>query len=690
MLRQNNQVKEDIRHLLQVRTRIMHAAEAIQRAQGETLSNARRNILKRAALYNEAYAETIRAEYAVLDSLKNNLSDTANILLPTLSQRLAIFDQSFAQSDSLWTQYLIQEQASNARLYALDPSVQTFRHSTETENSYQLSSDTLAETLIEAENAYYQGPFLNYSHGGFQGAGYVDFTNRSDDFIEWKFSTRWNGWHLITFHYANSGSTDRPLLIRVDGMVVDSTWSFPSLRPLGWDHWVDNQPLKLHLEAGIHTLRLVAIGQSGANLDYLKVVAPAPYADSLSLPVSFRQEGIIDDTATVAVAQKALEKRAEINTMNGVEDILNAANNGVSKILQQILRRNDQLLRQDVTQLQWQLKKTNLFNFTSVALVALLAILATYLVLRSLHHSIARPVQQIQRLCQGETTVTIDATRDELNAVVQASNQLSDHLNQASEFARQVGEGNLSHPFKLSGENDVLGTALLQMRDKLHTIAQEDRKRNWQSEGLGQFAELLRKNHQDQRALAVAIVTHLVKYVKANQGGLFLHNDQQEEHSCLEMMGCYAYDRRKYLTKQIAIGEGLVGQTFLEGETIYLTEIPDSYLTIRSGLGGANPQSLLLVPIKTDKETLGVVELASFQEFAEYEIDLVEKIAQMVASSVLNLRMNERTKILLAETQAQTQALREQEEELRQNMEEMQATQEQLRRDTQSSDTATN
>lgn len=247
-----------------------------------------------------------------------------------------------------------------------------------------------------------------------------------------------------------------------------------------------------------------------------------------------------------------------------------------------------------------------------------------------------------------------------------------------SEFIEAMASGNYSIELA-SDKNDELSTTLVSMRDKLKSNAEEDQRRNWATSGLAQIGEILRSN-SSSADLYDSIVKFVVKYTKSNQAGLFILNDDDSQNVYLELVACYAFERKKFLTKRVDLGQGLVGQCFMEKERIHLREVPQDYVRITSGLGGENPNSCLLVPLKVNEKIYGVLEMASFHLYQEYEIELVEKLAETIASTISSVRINESTRMLLERTQQQAEEMKSQEEEMRQNMEELSATQEEMQR----------
>ncbi|MCU0353651.1 MAG: GAF domain-containing protein [Cytophagales bacterium] len=317
----------------------------------------------------------------------------------------------------------------------------------------------------------------------------------------------------------------------------------------------------------------------------------------------------------------------------------------------------------------------------SAVIVVLFAVLATLALSRDIVVPISYVRGIIQKLSLGELPEKQNRkfNRDEVGEMAEAVEKLAGGLRETSLFAENIGKGNYTVEHQPLSDKDVLGNALVNMRDNLRKVSEEDKRRNWATEGLAKFGDVLRQNTSDIEQLCDDIISGLVKYAHANQGGLYIVNDEAGE-PFLELKACYAWDKKKYVEQKIYKGEGLAGQVWQESEYVYMTEVPDDYIMITSGLGEANPRSILIVPLKVNDNVYGVLEMASFNEFAEHEIAFVEKIAESIASTLSSVKVNIRTQKLLEESTILTEQMRAQEEEMRQNMEELMATQEEMQR----------
>ncbi|CAN5334312.1 hypothetical protein BH23BAC1_BH23BAC1_27430 [soil metagenome] len=267
-------------------------------------------------------------------------------------------------------------------------------------------------------------------------------------------------------------------------------------------------------------------------------------------------------------------------------------------------------------------------------------------------------------------------------------NDLIENLKNISLFIKGITSGDylvdwkgLNEQNKALNKENIVGD-LLNMREQMKAVRDQDERRLWITEGTSTFGEIVRKHQQDINELSFQVISGLVKYLNANQGGFFITNDTNPDDLYLELQACYAYDRQKFHHKRVEIGEGLLGQAYLEQDTLFFTEIPKAYITITSGLGEANPTCLLIVPLKFNDKIEALIEIASFNILEEHEIEFTKKVGEFVASAIASVKVNAKTKMLLENTQIQAEQMRAQEEEMRQNMEELQATQEEIQRKT--------
>jgi methyl-accepting chemotaxis protein len=334
-------------------------------------------------------------------------------------------------------------------------------------------------------------------------------------------------------------------------------------------------------------------------------------------------------------------------------------------------------------------------NYNIGILVGVFGVLLFVIIIFVLANNITRPIKLITNLLvdlsRGKIDKSMHVTLKTEDEIAEMSNALSssiDGLLAKTEFAKSIGVGVLDSELELLSEDDVLGKSLIEMRESLKKAEDEekkrkveDEKRRWVNEGLAKFGDILRQNNDNLSKLGDELIKNLVWYLNASLGGIFVKNEENNPVT-FDLASAFAYDRKRYLQKSFEVGEGLIGTCAAEMHAIFLSEIPQKYIEITSGLGDTNPNTLLLIPLIIEEEVLGVIELASLNRFADFEIEFVEKLGQSIASTLRTVKINQKTAELLRKSQEQTEIMVSQEEEMRQNLEELQATQEEAARKT--------
>ena len=317
-----------------------------------------------------------------------------------------------------------------------------------------------------------------------------------------------------------------------------------------------------------------------------------------------------------------------------------------------------------------------------IALSAFLYLLLTHLITRPLSYINNR----VQAMLNGLAVKPYATKRkDDIYKILHSLNELENRNISVAQFADSIGSGRLDDEYTTFGEGDILGRSLLEMRSRLLKADEaakkqhfEEQKQAWVSDGIAQFAEVLRKNIESIQQLGDEVLSFLVSYLDVVQGAVYIRevNSGDEDKVHLELLAAYAYQQKRYFRKQIELGEGPIGTCAAEKETIYLRNVPTDHIKITSGLGELEPRVILLEPLLMNNELYGVLEINSFAEIEKYQIEFIQKATESFAATLANVRINIQTRRLLLQYQQQSDELAKQEEQMRQNLEQMLATQE--------------
>jgi HAMP domain-containing protein/signal transduction histidine kinase len=236
---------------------------------------------------------------------------------------------------------------------------------------------------------------------------------------------------------------------------------------------------------------------------------------------------------------------------------------------------------------------------------------------------------------------------------------LTTQVRAISEVATAVTEGDLSRTITVeaSGEVGELKNTINKMIDNLASTTNTAREQDWLKSNLARFFGML-QGLRRLDALTQLIMTELTPVVSAQYGAFYVVGTS-EGRPILTLISSYGYSKRKRLSNRFEVGEGLVGQCALEKKAILVTEVPQDYVTIESGLGSAPPRNIVVLPVLFEDAVRGVVELGSFHMFTPTQVSLLEQLMLNVGVVMNMISASTRTDELLDELKRSNVGLEE-------------------------------
>src|SRR5687767_237525 len=238
--------------------------------------------------------------------------------------------------------------------------------------------------------------------------------------------------------------------------------------------------------------------------------------------------------------------------------------------------------------------------------------------------------------------------RDLTDNVNQLAANLTTQVRAIAEVATAVTKGDLTRSIALEvqGEMAALKDTINEMIRNLRDTTLKNAEQDWLKTNLAKFSRML-QGQKDLLTVGRLILSELAPVVSAQHGVFYILDTSKQEEPALKLLASYAFKDRKNIDNRFKLGEGLVGQCALEKEKILLTNVPQDYIRISSGLGEARPLNIIVLPIVFEGQVKAVMELASFDRFNPTHETFLDQLTESIGIVLNTIEANMRTEDLL-------------------------------------------
>jgi HAMP domain-containing protein/signal transduction histidine kinase/DNA-binding response OmpR family regulator len=262
---------------------------------------------------------------------------------------------------------------------------------------------------------------------------------------------------------------------------------------------------------------------------------------------------------------------------------------------------------------------------------------------------------------------------------------LTSQVRAIAEVSTAVTQGDLTRSVTVVAQGEVaeLKDNINQMIANLAETTRLNEEQDWLKTNLARISGLM-QGQRDLETVSRLLMSELTPTVSAQHGAFFLASTSEAGpeggEADLRLIASYGYKARKSVANRFKFGEALVGQAALERQPILITQAPQDYIKVSSGLGDAAPVNIIVLPVLFEDQVLGVIELASLRPFTEVNQSFLEQVIETIGVVLNTIIANMRTEVLLDESQRlagelqnQSQELQSQQEELRRSNAELES-----------------
>src|SRR5947207_2153608 len=215
--------------------------------------------------------------------------------------------------------------------------------------------------------------------------------------------------------------------------------------------------------------------------------------------------------------------------------------------------------------------------------------------------------------------------RDLTDNVNRLAATLTTQIRAIADVATAVTAGDLTRSITVEAAGEVasLKDNINEMIRNLRDTTRINNEQDWLKTNLARFTRLL-QGQRDLLTVSRMILSELAPLVAEQHGVLYINDTDANGDTVLKLLASYGYQARKHLSNRFHPGEGLVGQCMLEKQRIVISDVPNDYIKVSSGLGEASPRNIAVLPVIFEGDVLAVIEIASFNQFSDIHLTFLD------------------------------------------------------------------